>query len=334
MLPIEGNPIDIEAADWVVRLNKGRVADETVALFDQWYAADTRHQGAYLRAEAAWMMLDRAQVMSHGDAVQANGTLRHSQAKYQTLRTRRFLLGAGAAASMAAAVGVGFVLKSRLSFATGMGELRKVPLADRSLAAVNTDSQIDVAMTDHIRHVQLVKGEAWFEVAKNPDAPFVVSAGDVRVRALGTAFSVRRHKGGVDVLVTEGTVEVWNVKDMAKRVSLTAGAEAFVSESFVSGAAQSVAVSYQPEQVERKLAWREREIILNDETLADAVAEFNRYNSRQIVISDPALNSQKFVGGFQVDQPDSFARAVHTALGVPVSISDDRIQIGTVSSAL
>ena len=137
MPPIKGNRIDTEAADWVARLNCGQVAAETVAAFNLWHAADARHQGAYLRAEAAWTMLDRAQVLSHGDSMQAQGALRHTQAQHQTLRTRRFMLGAGAAASVAVATGVGFVLKSRLSLVTGMGELRKVPLADRTIISQN-----------------------------------------------------------------------------------------------------------------------------------------------------------------------------------------------------
>ena len=79
---------------------------------------------------------------------------------------------------------------------------------------------------------------------------------------------------------------------------------------------------------------RDREIVLNSETLTEAVAEFNRYNSRQIVIADPALGAQKLVGGFHVDQPETFARAVQTALNVPVSETDDRIIIGTAGASL
>ena len=74
--------------------------------------------------------------------------------------------------------------------------------------------------------------------------------------------------------------------------------------------------------------------MLNSESLAEAVAEFNRYNDRQIVISDPALGAQKLVGGFHVDQPETFARAVHAALDVPVTLTDDRIIIGTAGAAL
>ncbi len=320
--------IDEAAASWVARLN-GDDSVTTRQAFEAWHEADPRHQGAYLRAEAAWMMLDRAQVMAHGDTLLARRAFDEKLKRNRASVSRRYVMGGAVAASLTGAIATGYVLANRLSVATGVGELRSVPLKDRSVASVNTDSQIDVDMTPQIRHVALVKGEAWFEVAKNPEVPFVVSAGDIRVRAVGTAFSVRRHENGADVLVTEGTVEAWNINDISRRVTLTAGHEAFVPVR-----PESVAVTYRPAEVERRLAWREREIVLNSETLAEAVAEFNRYNERQIIISDPALGEQKLVGGFHVDQPETFARAVHAALDVPVSLRDDRIIIGTVDGKL
>ncbi len=312
--------IDEQATQWVARLNASHDAD-TLRVFRQWHDADPRHEGAFLRAEAAWTLLDRTQVLGHG----GNAVVRRKQAKAQNRRQMltRFAVGGAAAASLTGAVGIGWALKDRLSLATERGELRNVPLSDRSMAAVNTDSRIDVDMTAKIRHIRLVKGEAWFDVAHNPDVPFVVSAGDARVRAVGTAFSVRRRPSGVEVLVTEGVVEAWNVRDSDKRVRLAVGHEAFVP--FAGG---DVAAAYQPEEVERQLAWRERKIILQHETLGDAADEFNRYNREQIVITDPALRGEKLVGGFEVDKPESFARAVHSAMNVPVAIADDRIVIG------
>ncbi len=324
--------IDDQAADWVARRSSG-LAPEDEHAFQAWYAADRRHQGAFLRAEAAWVLLDRAQVLAHGSPADdidlsvlepADTPVLADRPNARDRRTRRAVIGGAiAAAAGAAAVTTGYVLTRRLSLTTAHGELRNVPLADHSMAAINTDSRIDVDMSSTLRHIQLVKGEAWFEVTKNPDAPFVVSAGDIRVRAVGTAFSVRRRDTGADVLVTEGVVEAWNVKDTAKRVSLTAGATAFVP--YVPAEA---IVAMQPHDVDRRLAWRSREIILQRDSLQSAVAEFNRYNDRQIVIADPTLDKAQLVGGFAVDQPDIFARAVHATLNVPVTIEETRITIG------
>lgn len=320
--------INDEAAAWVARRHAGEPT-ESEHEFRAWHDADPRHAGAYLRAEAAWTLLDRSQVLAHGQDEDQRATRLAAQRKAAARRhTRRTILSGAIAASLAAATGLGYVLKDRLSLETRRGELRNVPLSDKSVAAINTDSHIDVDMTAHLRHIQVVKGEAWFQVAKNKDAPFVVSAGDIRVRAIGTAFSVRRRDDGADVLVTEGVVETWNIHDIDKRVTLTAG-----NEAFVPFAAVPADVAFRPLEVTRKLAWREREIILKEEDLAVAAAEFNRYNDQQIIIADPALREMKLVGGFEVDQPESFARAVHAALNVPVVIHNDRIIIGTGSGA-
>lgn len=324
------SPIDQTAAEWVARRYSGRPNAGDDAAFQAWHDADPRHAGAYLRAEAAWVLLDRSQVLTHGDGAAEDvlsSPLSAPVARARPEPTRRAVLMGAVAASIAALAGMAWFLRSRLSFETGRGELRKVPLADRSLAAINTDSRIDVAMGPRRRDVQLVKGEAWFEVAKNPDAPFVVSAGDIRVRAVGTAFSVRRHDDGADILVTEGIVETWSVREPGRKTRLIAGDQAFVAD------AAKVATAYQPDEVTRKLAWRERKIILREETLSDAVAEFNRYNEQQIVIADPSLAGLKLVGGFDVDQPEDFARSVHAASEAPVSIRADRIIIGTQSGA-
>ena len=312
--------IDEQATLWVARLNAS-YDPETLRAFREWHDADPRHEGAFLRAEAAWTLLDRSQVLGHG----GHAALRRQTSEARTRRQMltRLALGGGAAASLTAAVGVGWALKDRLSLTTARGELRNVPLADRSLASVNTDTRLDVDMTAKIRHIQLVKGEAWFDVAHNPEVPFVVSAGDVRVRAVGTAFSVRRRASGAEVLVTEGTVEAWSVRDGGRRVRLGVGHEAFVP--FAGGL---VDAAYHPDDVERQLAWRERKIILQHETLGDAADEFNRYNREQIIINDPALRGETLVGGFEVDKPESFARAVQAAMNVPVAVADDRILIG------
>ena len=310
--------IDDQAAEWVSRRYGGTLDAAAEAEFQRWHDGDTRHAGAYLRAEALWVMLDRTSVMTHGNIKHGIATPRRTEPN------RRTFIVSGIAASIAAVVGIGYLFNRRQVWTTGVGELRNIPLTDGSVAVINTDSHIEVAMTSHLRQIDLKRGEAWFDVAKNPNAPFVVSAGDIRVRAVGTAFSVRRRSSGADILITEGVVETWHVARPAQRKSVPAGNRVFVAQD--SG---DIAAAFAPDEVTRALAWRERQIILRQDTLADAVAEFNRYNTQKIEISDKALASAPLVGGFRVDQPETFARAVHVVLRVPVSIEPDYIRIGT-----
>ncbi|HWU81245.1 MAG TPA: FecR domain-containing protein, partial [Caulobacter sp.] len=223
------------------------------------------------------------------------------------------------------AVVLGPRLAGGVTLRTTLGEVRKVPLADRTIASLNSDSHLEVSMTSKLRRVVLVSGEALFEVAKNPERPFVVEAGEVSVKAVGTAFSVRRRTTGADVLVTEGVVEAWNTGG-ARRIS--AGEQAFVPYR-----AQPISVRAAPQEIERRLAWREGDIILNNQTLAEAALEFNRYNKLKIVIADPALGSHRLVGQYRADQPEQFVDALQALLGVPVARVGDHLAIGGRGSA-
>jgi transmembrane sensor len=208
-------------------------------------------------------------------------------------------------------------------FSTAQGEFRRIPLEDSSVANINSDSVIAVNLTSKVRQVALQKGEAWFEVAKDKSKPFVVEAGDIRVRAVGTAFSVRRHGTGAEVLVTEGKVEVWSQAGDARRYELVAGDRGFVPSS-----AAQVTISHQPAEIARKLAWREGKLIFESQTLNEAVADFNRYSLKKIVVVDPDLGSKTLIGQYQIDAPERFARNVSALLDVPFYVTPERIVIG------
>jgi transmembrane sensor len=202
-------------------------------------------------------------------------------------------------------------------YGTVIGEIRNVPLQDGSSVVINTQSAIQVSIESDMREVTLTTGEAWFKVAHDTKRPCVVSAGRVRVRAVGTAFSVRRRDDGADVLVTEGVIETWVVGDEARAVRVSAGAKAFVPEY------EPPKVASDSIDVERSLAWRNGQIALEGETLAEAAAQFNRYNQQKIVITDSELAGEKLVGQFRATEPSAFTDAVSTTLGVKVTKQGD-----------
>jgi transmembrane sensor len=164
----------------------------------------------------------------------------------------------------------------------------------------------------------------WLEVAKDKTKPFIVEAGEVRVRAVGTAFGVRRYANGAEILVTEGTVEVWNGAGGARKRLVHAG-----ERTFVGSRAADIAVARQPVEVQRKLAWREGKLIFDNQTLSEAVADFNRYSQKKIVIADPALGRRKLVGQYQIDAPERFAQDVGAFLQIPVVVTAEKIVIGS-----
>jgi transmembrane sensor len=234
------------------------------------------------------------------------------------------VLAGGGAALAASLLGGVLWLSSGTNYRTDVGEIRRVPLADGSTVTINTASDLDVKLRKRSRDIALAAGEAWFQVAKDPHRPFVVEAGDVRVRAVGTAFSVRRVDRGAQIIVTEGVVETWAAAAEGHRAFLHAGNRAFVGDNS----------RIQIEQVdagviERALAWRSGSIELSGQSLAEAAAEFNRYNERRIVVTDPRLGGELFDGVFRTNDPQGFATSVGTSLHVRVDLSDpSAIRIG------
>lgn len=300
--------IEADAARWVVRVDRDGDDAGVRAELEAWLASDRRRVGAYARAEAGWKHLDRAQLLAN-DAPET-----------APLVGRRSLIGGlGALAAGLVGVAVAPRLLSR-RYGTALGEIRRVPMADGSVAAINTSSELEVAMRGKLRAVKLDRGEAWFEVAKDPSRPFVVESGPVRVRAVGTAFSVRKHQGGSDVLVTEGVVEVWSEDGKTPPRRVSAGQRVFADNSL------GVLTPPKAEtDLSRQLAWRDGQIVLDGQTLAEAAAEFNRYNDRKIEVADPRLADERFVGWFRTNDPEGFAEAAATTFNGKVSVRDDAI---------
>lgn len=318
--------IDNEALAWVVRQSECALGEAAQQAFDAWFAADIRHQGAYLRALAINKALDQAMVQQTLRPQRERLDAEWAGASWHKAQSRRaFLVAGGSAAGIAVfAAAVALPAWSGATvLTTAKGEFRKIPLPDNSVANMNSGSQVEVRLTQNKRRLTLGKGEVWLEVAKDKSKPFIVEAGEVRVRAVGTAFGVRRYSNGAEILVTEGTVEVWSSEGSARKRLLSAGERAFVANL-----ASEIAVARQPREVERKLAWREGKVVFNNQTLSEAVADFNRYSLRKIVIVDPDLRNKKLVGQYQIDAPELFAKDVGSFLDVPIVITAENIMIG------
>ncbi len=301
-----------EAARWTARMDAGAWTASDESELQAWLAAHPMHGGALLQAQAAWISTDLELVEGvRNDAPPARVS-------------RRWMVTGGGGLIAASLVGGLLWRTSSLQYSTGVGEIRRVPLADGSVAAINTASRIEIRVDAKQRSVKLEAGEAWFQVAKDKQRPFVVDAGRVRVRAVGTAFAVRLERDGAQVVVTEGVVEAWVEGAEGHRVRVAAGGRAFVSNN----AAIDVAAA-EPSAVDRSLAWRAGKIDLDGNRLDFAVGEFNRYNARKLIIADPALAGEEFDGIFRVDDPEGFATAVRDSLGVPVDTGHpDGIRIG------
>ncbi len=332
---MSSSEIEKLAADWVAKVDAGKLTPEEKRALDAWLAADVRHLGAFARTAAAVASLDPL------SAIGSSEVRRLCREEAPPVWTRRRLVQWGSGTGIAAAAGLGGVaLWSRSSqtpdvarhpvyvadvndYTTKIGATRVVALTDGSIATLNTDSHLKIRFTDRVREIHLVRGEALFNVAKNKARPFIVYAGDTRVRAVGTSFSVSFLKERpIRVLVQEGVVEVTRAgsgKD--KPVLATANMQALVPEG---APIKKRAVTYT--QVARDIAWQYGQISFDNQTLGAAAREFARYNNTKIII-DPAVANRTVTGLFPSDNPVGFAKAAAAALGLRVVAGEGEIQI-------
>ncbi|MEO8809593.1 MAG: FecR domain-containing protein [Rhodanobacter sp.] len=241
-------------------------------------------------------------------------------------RTLFLYCTAGFAALVLALLAVGWRHLSAVeqtSYRTAIGDLQDIALPDGSVITLNSDSRILVTLSRDERHIDLQQGEAFFTVAKDANRPFVVSAGDRRAIAVGTRYDVRRDASDLRVVVTQGVVKLESDNGPEGRKQpttlLPAGSTALAT-------ATGVAVSSGPlRHAEELLSWRSGFLSFHDTPLVTAVAEFNRYNRRRIVIGDASIESLRVGGHFRWSNADSFVRLLELGFPVRAVHHDDTI---------
>jgi transmembrane sensor len=221
----------------------------------------------------------------------------------------------------------------RDGYSTNIGGLRTVPLADGSHITLNTDSRIRVVLASKERRIELDKGEAFFQVAHDSTRPFIVEIGKKRVIAVGTEFSVRRENNDIRVAVTEGKVRIEDVSSpLRQKANSPVGADqqgeaAAATDVFVPAGSLAQTVNseilvneHAAPQVDQLLSWRNGYLVFRETTLVDAAAEFNRYNTRQIVIADPEIAAIRVGGNFRSNNTDAFLWLIQH--GFPIAVDD------------
>lgn len=321
------------AADWVVRQAAGLSADEDRALA-AWLAADPEHARVFAE------MNRTDELLSGVKFAQPAPELPAAPAK-SAISRRRFL---GYAAGAAAAAVAGIIGLRRLhptddgyltAASTARGEFKRLPLPDGSVILLNTDSAVDVAFSAAERRITLHRGEAFFTVAPNPARPFLVQAGRLVVRAVGTAFNVRLQADALSVLVTEGKVRVLDhapgsaAAPSVVEPLLAAGQLARVPlDADRAPRPQAVTVeTVAPQAMASAVAWQQGRLVFSDTSLGEVVAEFNRYHRRQIVIADASLAARKFGGAFSSHDIEPLLELLEQNFGVVAETRGDEIVI-------
>ncbi|MDY6924107.1 MAG: FecR family protein [Pseudomonadota bacterium] len=298
---------------WLARLH-GDPEEAVRPALDAWLAADPSHAEAFERASETWAILPRA------------ARYRQDEVRPRALVARPRMYPAAIAACLFAVVGLGAVwwsLADAGAYATAPGEQKVATLADGSRIALNTDTQVDVRFNDDRRQIDLDRGEAMFEVAHDAERPFVVLAGDTRIQAIGTVFTVRRTRDDVVVTLIKGKVAVSH--DRPRR-----GGAAEAPLILRPGEKLTEPLDgprrIEPQSVEIATAWRRGQTVFNETPLGSAVTELNRYGGPRIVVDDPRVAALPVSGVFATNAPD-FAEAAATLHGLRIEKEGDTLHI-------
>jgi len=283
-----------QASGWYFRLQADDVTAAELETFALWLAQSPDNEVAWRDVQALLGALrEPARVLREEE-----------QARWRQPRSRPWLQWACAAAVLLmvglVAVQSPWLDRWRADYATATGETRRVELADGSILQLNTDTAVQVRLSEGQRRVTLLRGEAWFEVTKDPARPFVVASGEGWVKVLGTQFSVAQRNDQTLVQVAQGRVEV----------SAGDGDPVFLEPGR--------AVEYQAQRLTgvhefdpaTGFAWRQRQLVFRQQPLADVVDELNRYWPGRTLVLGDALRERRVSGVFDIDKPEAVVKAL------------------------
>lgn len=296
---------ELEAAAWHARLGAPEVDGTTIKEFFAWRAAPANAE-AYRRVESVWKQSGTLQA---SPAIQAVLDEAMSQGSARSRRGRGRVWAFGGLSAIGAALALGgfawWWTDARTLYATGVGEQRLVQLADGSSVRIDTDSRLRVRFSGDERRIELIRGQALFDVAPDAARPFVVAADGARVVAVGTVFDVRRDAAGLRVTLVEGVVDVAGPAGQSRRMS--AGRQARID---------AAGVSTREVDARSETSWTEGRIVFVDAPLDQAVAEVNRYLTRPVRLASGGEAAVRVNGSFRIGDRDAFVAAASGALGL------------------
>lgn len=323
----DNDAIDTAAATWLCERDEGFAPGRAEA-FAAWFAADPRHAAAIARAEQTLSLLGELPALRDRLEEKLAAAPPAAPEIFCPWWHRPAAQWGGLAAALALGSALWFLTPGRAPtveyFTATATAPREVALRDGSVMNVNKESDVAVQLTAAERRVTLARGEAHFAVAHDTARPFIVTAGSVSVRAVGTAFSVRLGEAGVEVVVDEGKVQVERVDLKALAPDAAAGNPApwvqrapphvtllSANERTVVALEGSTPPRIEPAApvvIREALAWHARTTTFSDVPLRDVLARFNRRNVTQLVLADAEVGARRIGGTFALDQAEAFAR--------------------------
>ena len=343
------------AAQWFVRLQDGDASAEAFAEWNKWLGASSEHRLAYEEIENTMLRLERLRqppplpsldqlavdVYDGSAPLDPPGAIRPSAASKLPRNVRTVFLALAAAAVLMAIGGPWFLshvisqpASGSMNYRTAAAQTKLIQLPDGSRVTLDADSELTVALTSDRRALTLVRGEGYFQVAKDRSRPFVVQAGATQVTAVGTEFNIRRSVNRTVVAVLEGKVELVAEprirrdapasRDDGSRVAAGSASPPRVPQLSAQVAAGE-AVSYSESgdlhalpatEASLAAAWLRGHRRYHNEPLRYVLADVSRYTGHKIEVSDEVTGDLQFTGTLDVENSEAWLRGLSVALPV------------------
>jgi|HubBroStandDraft_2_1064218.scaffolds.fasta_scaffold134588_2 transmembrane sensor len=294
------------AAEWVAaRRNQKDWTDECQAELDAWLAKSLAHRVAFIRIDATWRRTDRLAALRKPMREPEDSNVPR-RGRWMRIAS---VLGVVAISSVVAA---NYFMQHRSQLIqTPKGGQERLTLSDGSQIELNTDSAVLIDLHNSLRAVELVRGEAFFQIKHDTSRPFVVTAGTRRIVDLGTKFLVRMSPDSLNVILVEGKARLEGANTQRAAVLLP-GDVAIATAYATKITRKSV------RELSESLAWQHGAVVFHNERLADAVAELNRYGGPQLIVADSDSAKLAINGTFLTNNAEEFAGIAHELFGLRV----------------
>lgn len=325
--------IEAEACAWIAQLDGDEPSKQDLAAFREWVNRSPRHQQEIKRLSSLWSDLN---------------ILTELAMPPNTMKKRlgiRWPIWASACTALLLMLVGGLLYYQNLGqkmpqfHSAGIGEQRVINLPDGSLVQLNTASQIKVDYGKSMREIRLLQGEAYFDVAPDAARPFTVYVRENMVRAIGTSFTVHVKPDNVEVLVTEGTVELASVsekRDVDNLLSSTPAAvlgRVNVHQRATFGRELESIQDLRQEEITRRLSWRKGMLVFSGEPLSKVIDEMSRYTTMKIIIADTDLGDMRIGGYFRAEDTAVMLDTLETSFGIQVEyVNEKLVRLSSASS--
>jgi transmembrane sensor len=309
------DPVMDAALSWLFIMQEQPQDSTVIAEFEAWLAGSAEHRKTFERVASAWELpeLDAAasELAARHGLSRAKEPRPGRAAPGSTLPRHRMRWATAIAATLIVGVGLArfpsLVVQWKADYITATGQTNRISLPDGSQLVINTDSAVKLDFEGNQRSVELLKGEAYFDVVPDPQHPFKVTGSYSEIVVKGTAFSVRKNDDEDIIVLEHGRVEVTKTPDRLLRAVLLPGESLHARAHDFSPVVKA--------DTALALSWVKGQFSFKDQPLATVLAELGRYYPHTIITLNAELAATRVNGRYRLDNPELAIRSLVTAAG-------------------